>query len=97
MYNMLTIQIIIKHYPVKSITDIDRSWFGSNVCDEKNIKIDTKNLSSNDIEYRIVKPIWKDPRTHAALNCASLSCPNLSQQAYLCQNINTQLNQVFSA
>ncbi|MFV9972943.1 MAG: DUF547 domain-containing protein [Francisella endosymbiont of Hyalomma asiaticum] len=41
--------------------------------------------------------MWKDPRTHAALNCASLSCPNLSQQAYLCQNINTQLNQVFSA
>lgn len=97
MYNMLTIQIILKHYPVKSITDIDRGWFGYNVWDEKVIKIDTKNPILNDIEHRIVRPMWKDPRTNAALNCASLSCPNLSQQVYLCQNINTQLNQVFSA
>ena len=65
--------------------------------DEKVIKIDTKSLSFNDIEHRIVRPIWKDPRTHVAINYASLSCPNLSQQVYLGQNINTQLNQVFSA
>ena len=44
--------------------------------DEKVIKIDTKSLSLNDIEHRIVRPIWKDPRTHIAINYASLSCPN---------------------
>jgi hypothetical protein len=96
LYNMLTVQVILKHYPIKSITDIDKGWFGSKVWDQSVIRISNKYLTLNDIEHRIIRPIWKNPRTHAALNCASISCPNLSQKAYLGKTINSQLNQAFS-
>ncbi|TKF91870.1 DUF547 domain-containing protein, partial [Vibrio sp. F13] len=40
----------------------------------------------NDIEHRILRPIWQDPRTHYAVNCASLGCPNLQSQAFTSDN-----------
>ncbi|MED7789147.1 DUF547 domain-containing protein [Francisella sp. 19X1-34] len=96
MYNMLTIQVILQHYPVKSITDIDKGWFGSKVWDQNVVKIDGKELTLNDIEHRIIRPIWHDPRVHSAVNCASMSCPNLSKDAYQGDQINMQLNKSFS-
>lgn len=97
MYNMLTIQTILQHYPVKSITDIDKSWFGfSKVWDQKVVKIKDKELTLNDIEHRIIRPIWHNPRVHAAVNCASISCPNLSTEAYQGSKIDKQLNNAFS-
>jgi hypothetical protein len=97
MYNMLTIHVILQYYPVKSITDIDKSWFGySKVWDQKVIKIDSKELTLNDIEHRIIRPIWHDPRVHSAVNCASISCPNLSKEAYQGNQINAQLDKSFA-
>ncbi|WP_178947712.1 DUF547 domain-containing protein [Francisella sp. Scap27] len=98
MYNILTVETILKNYPVKSITDIDKNWFGvSKVWDQKVIKISGKYLTLNDIEHRIIRPIWKNPRVHAAVNCASISCPNLSKDAYQGSEINEQLNNAFSS
>ncbi|MED7820349.1 MULTISPECIES: DUF547 domain-containing protein [unclassified Francisella] len=97
MYNMLTIQVILQHYPVKSITDIDKGWFGnSKVWDQRVVKINGKELTLNDIEHRIIRPIWHDPRVHSAVNCASISCPNLSKEAYQGNQINAQLNKSFT-
>ena len=50
------------------------------------IKVAGKDLSLNDIEHRILRPIWNDPRTHYAVNCASLRCPNLQSQAFTAEN-----------
>ena len=97
MYNMLTIQVVLEHYPVKSIMDIDKNWLGySKVWDQKVITIMGKSLTLNDIEHRIIRPIWKDPRIHSAVNCASFSCPNISIEAYTGKVINKQLNTSFS-
>lgn len=97
MYNMLTIRVILQHYPVKSITNIDKGWFGnSKIWDQKVVKIDNKELTLNDIEHRIIRPIWHDPRVHSAVNCASISCPNLSKEPYQGNQINSQLNKSFT-
>ena len=40
----------------------------------------------DDIEHRILRPIWKDNRVHYAVNCASLGCPNLQPAAYTSEN-----------
>jgi hypothetical protein len=97
MYNMLTVQTILKKYPVESITDIDKNWFGqSKVWDTNVVNINGKNLTLNDIEHRILRPIWNDPRVHSAVNCASMSCPNLLKTVYQANTINTQLNTAFS-
>ena len=49
-------------------------------------------MTLNDIEHRILRPIWQDPRTHYAINCASLGCPNLQSQAFTQDNNETLLN-----
>lgn len=92
IYNALTIDTVLKHYPVKSIRDIKLGgWFSAGPWDAKLISIDDKQVSLNDIEHRIIRPIWNDPRTHYALNCASYSCPNLQQKAYAGKTINAML------
>lgn len=92
VYNALTIDTVLKHYPVKSIRDIKLGgWFSSGPWDAKLITIDDKKVSLNDIEHRIIRPIWNDPRTHYALNCASYSCPNLQKQVYTGKTIDAML------
>ncbi|MCV5656507.1 DUF547 domain-containing protein, partial [Escherichia coli] len=54
--------------------------------DQDVIIINGKSLTLNDIEHRILRPIWQDPRTHYAVNCASLGCPNLQTQAFTAEN-----------
>jgi hypothetical protein len=88
LYNALTVQVILDHYPVESIRDIDISpgFFSSGPWGKKLVTIEGKKLSLNDIEHRILRPIWEDPRIHYAVNCASLGCPNLQTKAYTAEN-----------
>ena len=52
-----------------------------------------EKLTLNQIEHGILRPIWKDPRVHYAVNCASLGCPNLSPEAYRSDNLERLLDQ----
>ena len=79
LYNALTVQVILDHYPVESIRDIDISpgLFADGPWGKKLVTIEGEAVSLDDIEHRILRPIWKDPRIHYAVNCASIGCPNL--------------------
>jgi hypothetical protein len=99
MYNALTVRVILDHYPVASIQDIDLGpgFFPSGPWDKKLIKIDGKMVSLNDIEHRILRPIWKDPRLHYAVNCASVGCPNLQRAAFTAARTDAMLDRAASA
>ena len=98
MYNMLTVRVILNHPNVTSIRQINAGWlWGTKVWDTPVATIMGKSVTLNDIEHRIIRPIWNDPRIHAAVNCASISCPNLSKTVYEGEKINSQLDQAFSA
>lgn len=87
LYNALTVKLVLEGYPVKSIRDLPKSaWFSFGPWDVKYLLIEGEKLSLNDAEHRILRPIWKDPRMHYALNCASLGCPNLQPEAYTAEN-----------
>ena len=94
-YNALTVQVILEHYPVKSIRDIDISpgFFSNGPWDKKLVTVEGAKLSLNDIEHRILRPIWKDPRIHYAVNCASIGCPNLMTVAFTAANTESLLEQ----
>lgn len=94
LYNATTVKVILDHYPVSSILKINISpgLFSRGPWDKKLLKIEGEDLSLNDIEHRILRPIWKDPRTHYSVNCASLSCPNLATRAYTAANMNQMLD-----
>ncbi len=91
LYNALTVQLILENYPVSSITKIG-SWFGFGPWDNQITNIAGKELTLNDVEHRILRPIWGDPRTHYAVNCASLGCPNLQPVAFTSENTESLLD-----
>lgn len=76
-YNARTVELILENYPIDSIKNISFSFFSFGPWDEELITVEGIDLSLNDIEHRILRPIWKDPRIHYAVNCASMGCPNL--------------------
>jgi len=88
LYNALTIKVVLDHYPVGSIRDIGISpgWFSAGPWDAKFLTIEGKKVSLNDIEHRILRPIWRDNRVHYAVNCASLGCPNLQPEPFTAEN-----------
>ena len=98
LYNALTVDVILDHYPVKSIRDIDISpgLFSNGPWDAKLLKIEGQEVSLNDIEHRILRPIWQDNRIHYAVNCASLGCPNIQSQAFTSQNLDMLLEKAAS-
>ncbi|MGP8307127.1 DUF547 domain-containing protein [Vibrio sp. YIC-376] len=85
LYNAITVDLILDNYPIKSITKLG-GLFSFGPWDEDAVMINGKKLTLNDIEHRILRPIWQDPRTHYAVNCASLGCPNLQAQAFTADN-----------
>jgi hypothetical protein len=84
LYNAKTVDLVLAHYPVRSIRDINISpgLFSRGPWGAKIMTVEGEKLSLDDIEHRILRPIWRDNRLHYALNCASLGCPNLQPQAY---------------
>ncbi|MEF1284069.1 DUF547 domain-containing protein [Vibrio sp. M250220] len=85
LYNAITVQLIVDAYPIKSITKLG-GLFSFGPWGDEVITVAGQPLSLNDIEHRILRPIWNDPRTHYAVNCASLGCPNLQSQAFTAAN-----------
>lgn len=91
-YNAFTIRLIVRNYPVESIKDIKKGIaFVNSVWDIKFIKIQGFTYDLNNIEHNILRPVFKDARVHAAINCASYSCPRLRQEAYTPEKLDSQL------
>ena len=95
LYNALVLQQVLKVYPVASIRDVDLSgaFFTGGPWAEKLITVERRALSLNDIEHRILRPIWQDPRIHYAVNCASIGCPNLQPTPFQAAQLDRQLDQ----
>jgi Protein of unknown function, DUF547 len=96
LYNALTIKVVLDHYPVKSIQDINISpgLFSVGPWGANLIRIQNTALSLDDIHNRIIRPIWNDARTHYAINPATIGAANLSKTTFAGNVIDEQLNQV---
>jgi len=88
LYNALTVHVVLTHYPVETIRDIDVSpgLFSDGPWDRPLITVAGEALTLNDIEHRILRPIWRDPRIHYAVNCAAVGCPNLQETPFTAEN-----------
>ncbi len=94
LYNALTVDLIISRFPVASIRDINISpgLLARGPWGAKLFTVEGEKLSLDDIEHRILRPIWKDERIHYGVNCASLGCPNLQPAAYTGENTEALLD-----
>jgi len=100
-YNALTLHAVVEHYPIEagwfsrgprnSIRQIEGVWTALtwNVAGRK--------VTLDDIEHRILRPSFGDPRIHFAINCASMSCPPLAAIPYRAAHLDAQLDEAARA
>jgi len=97
-YNAFTLKLICDNYPLKSINDLHTggllvgSVLGRTAWDRKFIKINGQLYSLGEIEHKIIRPKFKEPRIHFAIVCAAKGCPPLRSEAYEGPRLNEQLN-----
>ncbi len=97
LYNARTIDVVLDHYPVKSIRDINLGGglfaaITGGPWKAKVVTVAGQALSLDDIEHTILRGIFKDYRVHFAVNCASVGCPNLAQDALTGARLEELLN-----
>ncbi|MFZ6010570.1 MAG: DUF547 domain-containing protein [Bacteroidota bacterium] len=95
-YNAFTVKLIVDNYPLKGIKDLNPTVAlpGVNTVWQKRFfKIGPKETSLDDIEHEILRKQFDEPRIHFAINCASVSCPVLLNEAYTPDKIEQQLQQ----
>jgi len=97
LYNAKTADIVLDHYPVKSIRDISLGGgllgvFTGGPWKAKALEMKGVELSLDDIEHGMLRPVFKDPRVHYAVNCASVGCPNLGTEAFTGAQLDAQLD-----
>lgn len=94
LYNALTVQVVRNHFPVDTIRAIDISpgLFSSGPWGATLAEVEGEALTLDDIEHRILRPLWRDSRVHYALNCASFSCPNLASRAWRADSLEDMLD-----
>ena len=91
LYNAATVEIVLARYPVASIKDIDLG--GGGPWQAPTVNVLGRKMSLDEIEHEQLLKVFKDPRVHYAVNCASLGCPNLRGEAYTGLGLESQLEE----
>jgi hypothetical protein len=92
-YNAWTIKLVLTGYPgLTSIKDLGSIL--QSPWSKEFVRVNGKTLTLDDIEQRVLRPRFKDPRVHFAINCASKSCPPLGSEPYLGATLDAQLDRV---
>ena len=83
-YNVFVMHQVLERWPIKKVNKI-RGFF-----DKHKFTLDGKEVTLNYVENKLVRP-FGDPRIHAALVCAAVSCPPLRNEAYRALKLDEQL------
>ena len=91
-YNAFTVEKILTRYPdIRSIWDFGKI-FGNPFKDEFFTLLGRK-MSLDGIEHGMLRKLWREPRVHYAVNCASIGCPMLREEAYVAARLGRQLEE----
>jgi len=98
-YNAFTIKAVIDNYPIERNFGISALIYPENsirqingVWDKLKFKAAGKKVTLNEIEHQILRKKFNEPRIHFTIVCASIGCPDLNNEAYKANIINTQLD-----
>jgi len=93
LYNAATIDLVLDNYPgIDSIKDIG-GFFG-NPWKIEFITLKGKMVHLDHVEHEVLRPLYKDPRLHFAVNCASLGCPPLYAKPFEGQTLDATLDEL---
>ena len=91
LYNAATLKLVADHYPIKSIKDIGNVLKGP--WKQEVVRVFGKVQTLDHIEHDLLRPKYKDPRVHFAVNCASIGCPSLRPEAFQGAKLDAQLDE----
>ncbi len=90
LYNAATLQLILDHYPAKSIKDIGGFFRGP--WDQPVVRCFGETITLDNLEHDIIRKDYSAPRIHLALVCAAKGCPPLRSEAYTAGKLDKQLD-----
>ena len=93
-YNAYTIKLILENYPLKSIIDIKQEGKTAWKIPFANVGGETYTLDY--IEHEILRKKFFDPKIHVGVNCASGSCPKISNSAFTAENVTSELTRLMN-
>ena len=94
VYNAWTVELVLTEYPnLESIRDIG-SLFRS-PWSRRFVPLFGELVSLDHIEHELIRGPegYGEPRIHFAVNCASIGCPALRQEAYVADRLEQQLEE----
>ena len=86
-YNAMTIDLILRNYPINSIKDIKDPW------KQRYWQLGKKWYNLDEIEHQIIRKMG-EPRIHFALVCAAKSCPKLYNKAFAGETLDEDLSKL---
>ena len=93
LYNISIVNVVVEHYPVKSIRDISTDFIAHlNVFKKDSVLTRKGPMSLNDVENDKIRNHFMDPRIHFAINCAAKSCPPIRTEPYVGAKVQEQLD-----
>ena len=93
-YNAFTVELILTRYPqLESIRDL--GGFLSKPWSIRNIPLLGRLMTLDEIEHDTLRARgrYDDPRIHFAVNCASVGCPMLREEAFVAERLEAQLEE----
>jgi hypothetical protein len=93
-YNAFTVELILTRYPdLKSIKDLGSLL--NSPWKPKWVSLLGTKVSLDDIEHAMLRKRgdYDDPRVHFAVNCASIGCPALREEAFVAARLDAQMDE----
>ena len=92
LYNASVVKLILDHYPIRSIMDIQTTFLGTSPFNMPVVKVRGRKYSLNYVKDHIIRPLWAlEPRVHYLLCDGAVSSPNLALEAYTAKDLDKTL------
>ncbi len=88
-YNAFVLKGVLEEYPIKSVLDV--SWFPHSFFKRKKFETKHGKITLQVLENEKLREVFREPRIHFVINCASMSCPKLLTEAYRAEKLEQQL------
>lgn len=92
LYNAVTVRLIVQEAPETSIREIRPRLWSIGPWGVERVSVEGKDLSLDDIEHDIMRPMFEAAMVHYAVNCASIGCPNLKPTAWRAATLDADLD-----
>lgn len=88
-YNFFTLKLIAENYPVASIRDLGNIL--RSTWKRPFFKLLDNQRTLDWVEHDMLRPNYKEPRIHFAINCASIGCPALYPEPFTANKLESHL------